>query len=145
MDGTTLTPGPDFGTGSSREHAVWALQNYGFRVAVRTRFGDILHPNSDKTGLLVTLATEEDRDRLRDTIRAVPEEPVTVGLSEQTVIRGDLVVELEIDECTEYRLLNGLDDISMTLQYDDEIRAYEVTCPKFKLKTLPMQTTDIVP
>ena len=120
-DGTILVPGPDFGTGSSREHAVWALQNYGFKVIVGTRFGDIFRSNSGKAGLLVALVTEEDRDRLWDAIEAAPEEPVTVDLPEQTVTRGDLVIGFEIDEYTKYRLLNGLDDISMTLQHDDEI------------------------
>ena len=143
-DGTILVPGPDFGTGSSREHAVWALQNYGFKVIVGTRFGDIFRSNSGKAGLLVALVTEEDRDRLWDAIEAAPEEPVTVDLPEQTVTRGDLVIGFEIDEYTKYRLLNGLDDISMTLQHGDEIGAYEATRPGFKPKTLPVRTADTV-
>ena len=142
--GTILVPGPDFGTGSSREHAVWALQNYGFKVIVGTRFGDIFRSNSGKAGLLVALVTEEDRDRLWAAIEAAPEEPVTVDLPEQTMTRGDLVIGFEIDEYTKYRLLNGLDDISMTLQHDDEIEAYEATRPEFKPKTLPVRTTDTV-
>ena len=143
-DGTILVPGPDFGTGSSREHAVWALQNYGFKVIVGTRFGDIFRSNSGKAGLLVALVTEEDRDRLWDAIEAAPEEPVTVDLPEQTITRGDLVIGFEIDEYTKYRLLNGLDDISMTLQHDDEIGAYEATRPGCKPKTLPVRTADTV-
>ena len=143
-DGTILVPGPDFGTGSSREHAVWALQNYGFKVIVGTRFGDIFRSNSGKAGLLVALVTEEDRDRLWDAIEAAPEEPVTVDLPEQTITRGDLVIGFEIDEYTKYRLLNGLDDISMTLQHDDEIGAYEATRPGVKPKTLPVRTADTV-
>ena len=119
-DGTILVPGPDFGTGSSREHAVWALQNYGFKVIVGTRFGDIFRSNSGKAGLLVALVTE------------------------QTITRGDLGIGFEIDEYTKYRLLNGLDDISMTLQHDDEIGAYEATRPGFKPKTLPVRTADTV-
>ena len=143
-DGTILVPGPDFGTGSSREHAVWALQNYGFKVIVGTRFGDIFRSNSGKAGLLVALVTEEDRDRLWAAIETAPEEPVTVDLPEQTITRGDLVIGFEIDEYTKYRLLNGLDDISMTLQHDDEIGAYEATRPGLKPKTLPVRTADTV-
>ena len=143
-DGTILVPGPDFGTGSSREHAVWALQNYGFKVIVGTRFGDIFRSNSGKAGLLVALVTEEDRDRLWAAIETAPEEPVTVDLPEQTITRGDLVIGFEIDEYTKYRLLNGLDDISMTLQHDDEIGAYEATRPGSKPKTLPVRTVDTV-
>ena len=143
-DGTILVPGPDFGTGSSREHAVWALQNYGFKVIVGTRFGDIFRSNSGKAGLLVALVTEEERDRLWAAIEAAPEEPVTVDLPEQTITRGNLVIGFEIDEYTKYRLLNGLDDISMTLQHDDEIGAYEATRPGFKPKTLPVRTADTV-
>ena len=105
--GTVLVPGPDFGTGSSREHAVWALQNYGFKVIVGTRFGDIFRSNSGKAGLLVALITEEDRDRLWAAIEDAPEQPVTVDLPEQTITRGDLVIGFEIDEYTKYRLLNG--------------------------------------
>ena len=140
--GTVLVSGPDFGTGSSREHAVWALQNYGFKVIVGTRFGDIFRSNSGKAGLLVALVTEEDRDRLWAAIEDAPEEPVTVDLPEQTITRGDLVIGFEIDEYTKYRLLNGLDDISMTLQHDAEIGAYEATRPGFKPKTLPVRTAD---
>ncbi len=143
-DGTILVPGPDFGTGSSREHAVWALQNYGFKVIVGTRFGDIFRSNSGKAGLLVALVTEEDRDRLWDAIEAAPDQPATVDLPEQTITREDLVIGFEIDEYTKYRLLNGLDDISMTLQNDDEIGAYEATRPGFKPKTLPVRTADTI-
>ena len=142
--GTILVPGPDFGTGSSREHAVWALQNYGFKVIVGTRFGDIFRSNSGKAGLLVALVTEEDRDRLWAAIEAVPDQPATVDLSEQTITREDLVIGFEIDEYTKYRLLNGLDDISMTLQHDDEIGPYEATRPGFKPKTLPVRTADTI-
>ena len=140
--GTILVPGPDFGTGSSREHAVWALQNYGFKVIVGTRFGDIFRSNSGKAGLLVALVTEEDRDRLWTAIDATPEEPTTVDLSEQVIVRGDLVIGFDVDEYTKYRLLNGLDDISMTLQHADEIEAYEATRPTFKPRTLPVRTAD---
>ena len=142
--GTILIPGPDFGTGSSREHAVWALQNYGFKVIVGTRFGDIFRSNSGKAGLLVALVSEEDRDRLWDAIDADPNVPTTVDLPSQTITRGDVVASFEIDEYTKHRLLNGLDDISLTLMQSDSISAYEATRPSFKPKTLPVRTADTV-
>ncbi|RRD49097.1 3-isopropylmalate dehydratase small subunit [Arachnia propionica] len=140
--GTILVPGPDFGTGSSREHAVWALQNYGFRVVIGTRFGDIFRSNSGKAGLLVAVIGEEDRDRLWQAIEADPTVPTTVDLPSQTITRGDLSIGFEIDEYTRHRLLNGLDDISMTLQHADAIAAYEARRPGFKPRTLPARTAD---
>ena len=142
--GTILVPGPDFGTGSSREHAVWALQNYGFKVIIGTRFGDIFRSNSGKAGLLVALVSEEDRDRLWEAIDDRPGELTTVDLPSQVITRGDLAIRFEIDEYTKHRLLNGLDDISMTLQHADEIEAYELRRPGFKPKTLPVRTADTV-
>ncbi|MDO5083130.1 3-isopropylmalate dehydratase small subunit [Arachnia propionica] len=140
--GTILVPGPDFGTGSSREHAVWALQNYGFKVIIGTRFGDIFRSNSGKAGLLVALIPEADRDRLWDGIDADPNLVTTVDLPSQTITRGDLRLDFEIDEYTRHRLLNGLDDISMTLQHADDIEAFEASRPQFKPKTLPARTAD---
>ena len=138
--GSILIPGPDFGTGSSREHAVWALQNYGFKAVLGTRFGDIFRSNSGKAGLLVGLLSEADRDALWEAIETDPNVETTVDLESQTVTRGDLQVNFEIDEYTKHRLLNGLDDISLTLQKDDEISAYENSRPSFKPKTLPAKT-----
>ena len=138
--GTILIPGPDFGTGSSREHAVWALQNYGFRVVIGTRFGDIFRSNSGKAGLLVALVSETDRDLLWQAIDADPTVETTVDLESQTITRGDLSVGFDIDEYTKHRLLNGLDDISLTLQHDDTIAQYEASRPSFKPKTLPART-----
>ncbi|MDO5067387.1 MAG: 3-isopropylmalate dehydratase small subunit [Propionibacteriaceae bacterium] len=140
--GTILVPGPDFGTGSSREHAVWALQNYGFKVIIGTRFGDIFRSNSGKAGLLVAVIAEEDRDRLWQAIEADPSVPTTVDLPSQTITRGQLEISFEIDEYTKHRLLGGLDDISMTLQHADEITAYEASRPEFKPRTLPARTAD---
>ncbi|MBB1513859.1 3-isopropylmalate dehydratase small subunit [Tessaracoccus sp. MC1627] len=142
--GTILIPGPDFGTGSSREHAVWALQNYGFKVVIGSRFGDIFRSNSGKAGLLVALISDEDVDRLWDAIDADPNVPTTVDLPSQTITRGALVVSFEMDEYTKHRLLNGLDDISLTLMQADSISAYEATRPSFKPKTLPVRTADSV-
>lgn len=138
--GSVLVAGPDFGTGSSREHAVWALQNYGFKVVIGTRFGDIFRSNSGKAGLLVALVSEEDRDRLWAAIDADPNVETTVDLPSQTITRGDIVVSFQIDDYTKHRLLNGLDDISLTLQHADTIAAYEATRPSFKPKTLPART-----
>ena len=124
-NGSVLVVGPDFGTGSSREHAVWALQNYGFKVIVGTRFGDIFRSNSGKAGLLVALVSEEDRDRLWDAIDADQNVPTTVDLPSQTITRGDVVASFEIDEYTKHRLLNGLDDISLTLRHEADIAVFE--------------------
>ncbi|MDO5092682.1 MAG: 3-isopropylmalate dehydratase small subunit [Propionibacteriaceae bacterium] len=140
--GTILVPGPDFGTGSSREHAVWALQNYGFKVIIGTRFGDIFRSNAGKAGLLVAVISEPDRDRLWAAIDGDPNVLTTVDLKAQTITRGELAVPFEIDGFTKHRLLNGLDDISMTLQHADDIAAYEATRPGFKPKTLPARTAD---
>ena len=138
--GTILIPGPDFGTGSSREHAVWALQNYGFKVVIGTRFGDIFRSNSGKAGLLVALVSEADRDALWEAVEADPTVETTVDLPSQTITRGGLTVSFEIDDYTKHRLLNGLDDISLTLQHADTISAFEATRPSFKPKTLPART-----
>ena len=139
-EGSILIPGPDFGTGSSREHAVWALQNYGFKAVIGTRFGDIFRSNSGKAGLLVATVSEEDRDALWAAIEADPTVETTVDLQSQTITRGDVQVGFQIDEYTKHRLPNGLDDISLTLQKDDAISAYEASRPSFKPKTLPAKT-----
>ena len=138
--GTILIPGPDFGTGSSREHAVWALQNYGFRVVLGTRFGDIFRSNSGKAGLLVGTVSEEDRNSLWEAIDADPHVETTVDLASQRITRGDLQLTFDIDEYTKHRLLNGLDDISLTLQQEDAIASFEANRPSFKPKTLPVRT-----
>lgn len=140
--GTILIPGPDFGTGSSREHAVWALQNYGFKVIIGTRFGDIFRSNSGKAGLVVALITEAERDQLWAAIAADPNIATTVDLPSQTITRGELSIGFQIDEYTKHRLLNGLDDISLTLQHAAAIEAYEASRPAFKPKTLPAKTAD---
>ena len=140
--GTILIPGPDFGTGSSREHAVWALQNYGFKAIIGTRFGDIFRSNAGKAGLLVAGISEPDRDRLWAAIDGDPDVPTTVDLKAQTVTRGELAVPFDIDGFTKHRLLNGLDDISMTLQHAGDIAAYEASRPGYKPRTLPARTAD---
>ena len=134
---SVLVAGPDFGTGSSREHAVWALLDYGFRVVVSSRFGDIFRGNSGKAGLLAALVDQEVVDRLWTTIEADPGTKVTVDLENKTISAGDVSAPFEIDDYTRYRLLNGLDDVGITMSHESDIAAYEATRPSFKPATLP--------
>ncbi len=134
---SVLVAGPDFGTGSSREHAVWALLDYGFRVVVSSRFADIFRGNSGKSGLLAALVEQDVVERLWSTIEADPGTKVTVDLENKTISAGDVSAPFEIDDYTRYRLLNGLDDVGITLSHDAEIAAYEATRPSFKPATLP--------
>ena len=138
--GTVLVAGPDFGTGSSREHAVWALQDHGFKVVIAPRFGDIFRGNSGKAGLLTAQVDDKVVLRLWDLMEAEPGTTITVDLSARTVRagRGPDAVEdsFDIDDYTRWRLLEGLDDISLTLAHDADITAYERTRPAFKPVTL---------
>ncbi len=137
---TVLVAGPDFGTGSSREHAVWALQNYGFRVVISPRFGDIFRSNSGKAGLLAAQVDDKVVQRLWDYLDTVPGALITVDLESRTVKAGEGVDAIEdsftIDDYTRWRLLNGLDDVGITLSHEDDIIAYEATRPSFKPVTL---------
>ncbi|GAA0923248.1 3-isopropylmalate dehydratase small subunit [Kribbella koreensis] len=134
---SVLVAGPDFGTGSSREHAVWALMDYGFRVVVASRFGDIFRGNSGKAGLLAALVEQEVVDQLWVAIEQDPGTKVTVDLENKTISAGDVSAPFEIDDYTRYRLLNGLDDVGITLSHEADITAYEATRPAFKPATLP--------
>ncbi|GAA3563059.1 3-isopropylmalate dehydratase small subunit [Kribbella ginsengisoli] len=134
---SVLVAGPDFGTGSSREHAVWALMDYGFRVVVASRFGDIFRGNSGKAGLLAALVEQEVVDQLWVAIEQDPGTKVTVDLENKTISAGDVSAPFEIDDYTRYRLLNGLDDVGITLSHEADITAYEATRPAFKPVTLP--------
>ena len=133
---SVLVAGPDFGTGSSREHAVWALMDYGFRVVVSSRFADIFRGNSGKAGLLAAQVDQDVVERLWSLTEADPTLEVTVDLEQREVRAGDLVAPFVIDDYTRYRLLNGLDDISITLGHDDEIKAFEEARPGWKPATL---------
>lgn len=135
-NGSVLVAGPDFGTGSSREHAVWALMDYGFKVVFSSRFADIFRGNSGKAGLVAGLMSQEDIELLWKLMEEMPGLELTVDLEAQTVRAGEYVLPFEIDEKTKHRLLEGLDDISVTLTHEDEISAYEKTRPDFKPKTL---------
>ena len=138
--GTVLVAGPDFGTGSSREHAVWALQDHGFKVVIAPRFGDIFRGNSGKAGLLTAQVDDKVVLRLWDLMEAEPGTTITVDLTERTVRAGDgpdaVEDSFDLDDYTRWRLLEGLDDISLTLAHDADITAYERTRPAFKPVTL---------
>jgi 3-isopropylmalate/(R)-2-methylmalate dehydratase small subunit len=131
-----LVAGPDFGTGSSREHAVWALQNYGFKAVISARFADIFRGNSLKGGLLTVLLPEADVEALWEAVEADPSIAVTVDLVDRQVRYADVVLPFEIDDYTRWRLLEGLDDIGISLSHDDDIAAYEANRPSFKPVTL---------
>lgn len=138
--GTVLVAGPDFGTGSSREHAVWALQNYGFKVVISPRFADIFRGNSGKAGLLAAQVDEKVVQKLWDLIEEHPDTPITVDLQSRTLRAGDGVDAIEdsfdIDDYTRWRLLEGLDDIGITLSHEADITAFEKTRPSWKPATL---------
>ena len=134
---SVLVAGPEFGTGSSREHAVWALQNYGFKVVIGSRFGDIFRGNSGKSGLLLATVDQTIVEKLWAYADANPGAEVTVDLPSRTITAGDDVYTFAIDDYTANRLLEGLDDIAATLLHADEIAAYEAARPSFKPKTLP--------
>jgi len=138
--GSVLVAGPDFGTGSSREHAVWALQNYGFKVVISPRFADIFRGNSGKSGLLTAQVDEKVVQRLWDYLEETPGATITVDLESRTVRAGvgpDAIEDsFDIDDYTRWRLLEGLDDIGITLGYDDDIASYESTRPGWKPATL---------
>ena len=140
---TIIVPGPDFGTGSSREHAVWALQNYGFKVVVGSRFGDIFRGNSGKAGLLVALVDQKVVEELWDYVEEHPQAPVTVDLQSRTIVAPGFEADFEIDDYTRWRLLEGLDDIGLTLRQADAIDAYEAGRPTFKPATLPARTAGV--
>jgi 3-isopropylmalate/(R)-2-methylmalate dehydratase small subunit len=134
---TVLVAGPDFGTGSSREHAVWALLGYGFKVVLSSRFADIFRSNSGKNGLLTAQVAPQTIDRLWSLVEQDPSTEVTVDLHAREVRAGDLVAPFEIDDYTRWRLLEGLDDVGITLSHEAEIVAYEGKRPSWKPATLP--------
>ncbi|UOQ60725.1 3-isopropylmalate dehydratase small subunit [Leucobacter rhizosphaerae] len=134
-----LVAGPDFGTGSSREHAVWALRDYGFKVVISARFADIFRGNSGKQGLLAAQVEEADVERLWEAIEAAPGTQLTVSLEDRTVAVGDLVVPFQVDDYTRWRLMEGLDDISLTLRSEDKITEFEARRPSWMPTTTPVE------
>ncbi|MFD7030481.1 3-isopropylmalate dehydratase small subunit [Streptomyces sp. NPDC059917] len=133
---TVLVAGPDFGTGSSREHAVWALQNFGFKTVISARFADIFRGNSLKNGLLTVVLPQETVDRLWELTEADPTAEITVDLVAREVRAEGVVAEFELDDNARWRLLEGLDDISLTLQNEGDIASYESVRPSFKPRTI---------
>ena len=137
--GTVLIAGPDFGTGSSREHAVWALQNYGFKAVISSRFADIFRGNSLKGGLLTVIIPQDEVEKLWATIEATPSTEITVDLDSRTVSYGDTSLKFELDDYTRWRLMEGLDDIGLTLAQSDSIDAFESKRSPLKPTTLPIR------
>jgi len=135
--GSVLVAGPDFGTGSSREHAVWALKDYGFKAVLASRFADIFRGNSGKQGLVAAQVAQEDIELIWKVLETTPGTEVTVDLVSRTVTCDDVVVPFQIDDYTRWRLMEGLDDIGLTLQHEDEITAFEATRDAWRPKTLP--------
>ena len=133
-----LVAGPDFGTGSSREHAVWALRDFGFRVVLSPRFADIFRGNAGKQGLLAGVISDADLERLWAAIEAEPGVEMTVDLEAREAVLGDIHVPFEIDGYTRWRLLEGLDDIGLTLRNEDRIAAYEARRENWRPRTLPV-------
>ncbi len=134
-----LVAGPDFGTGSSREHAVWALRDYGFRVVLSPRFADIFRGNSGKQGLLAGVISEADLEAIWAAVDAEPGVAMTVDLHEKVATIGDLTVPFEIDDYTRWRLLEGLDDIGLTLRNEEAIAQFEARRESWRPRTLPVK------
>jgi 3-isopropylmalate/(R)-2-methylmalate dehydratase small subunit len=129
--GSVLVAGPDFGTGSSREHAVWALMDYGIKVVVSPRFADIFRGNAGKGGLVAAQVTPEDVELLFKLLENQPGTVVTVDLTDQTITAGTLVIAFQIDPYTRWRLLEGLDDVALTLRHADDVTRFESQRPAF--------------
>ncbi|HWD02999.1 MAG TPA: 3-isopropylmalate dehydratase small subunit [Amycolatopsis sp.] len=136
--GSVLVAGPDFGTGSSREHAVWALMDYGFRVVISSRFADIFRGNSGKGGLVAAQCEQSDVELLWKLLENEPGTEVTVDLQTKTVRAKDFTARFEIDDYVRWRLLEGLDDIALTLRHADDIGAFEAQRPSWKPVTTPI-------
>lgn len=137
VDGQILVAGPDFGTGSSREHAVWALRDYGFKAVFSSKFADIFRGNAGKQGLIAGVISEADTERLWVAMEEAPGVELRVDLVAKTVSAGDITINFEIDDYTRWRLLEGLDDIALTLQNEQAITEFEATRPAWLPKTIP--------
>jgi 3-isopropylmalate/(R)-2-methylmalate dehydratase small subunit len=138
--GTVLLAGADFGTGSSREHAVWALQNYGFKVVISSRFADIFRGNSLKGGLLTVILQQADVEAMWEAVEADSSTAITVDLETRTVSYGSISHPFAIDDYTRWRLMEGLDDIGLTLKQTDSIDAFEEKRASHKPATLPIRS-----
>jgi 3-isopropylmalate/(R)-2-methylmalate dehydratase small subunit len=136
-NGSVLVAGPDFGTGSSREHAVWALKDFGFRVVLSARFADIFRGNSGKQGLLTGVVAQPEIENLWALLDSEPGLEVTVDLAARTVTAADLTVPFEVDDYTRWRLMEGLDDIGLTMRHVADIDTFEARRPAWLPRTLP--------
>ncbi|WP_043445904.1 MULTISPECIES: 3-isopropylmalate dehydratase small subunit [Arthrobacter] len=138
--GSVLVAGPDFGTGSSREHAVWALKDYGFRAVLSSRFADIFRGNSGKQGLVAAQVAQDDIELIWKVLENEPGATVTVDLQARMVQCGSVSAPFQLDDYTRWRLLEGLDDIGLTLRQEEHITAFEARRPSHKPTTLPVRT-----
>ncbi|MDN5820237.1 MAG: 3-isopropylmalate dehydratase small subunit, partial [Brachybacterium sp.] len=134
--------GPDFGTGSSREHAVWALRDYGFKAVLSTRFAEIFRGNAGKQGLVAGILSQDDLEQLWKILEENPGTEVTVDLDNRQAHAADATFRFEVDDYTRWRLMEGLDDIGLTLRHEEDITAFEATRPAWMPKTLPARTAD---
>ena len=134
-----LVAGPDFGTGSSREHAVWALQNYGFKVVLSSRFADIFRGNSQKMGLLTVILAQEEIEEIWQVVESKPDTQITVDLASKTITYAGKTLSFAIDDYTRWRLMEGLDDIGLTFTKIDAVTTFEEKRASFKPKTLPIK------
>ena len=135
-DATILVAGPEFGTGSSREHAVWALMDYGFKVVLSSRYADIFRGNSGKAGLVTAEVSQEVIEKIWALIEKDANTQITVDLDERQVKAGDLVADFQIDDYVRWRLMEGLDDIGLTLRHESKITEFEKTRPSYKPQTV---------
>ncbi len=131
-DASILIAGPEFGTGSSREHAVWALMDYGFKVVLSSRFADIFRGNSGKAGLVTALVSQDVIEKLWALVESDPKTSITVDLDKRKVIAKDIEADFQIDDYVRWRLMEGLDDIGLTLRHESKITEFEKTRPSFK-------------
>ena len=135
-DATILVAGPEFGTGSSREHAVWALMDYGFKVVLSSRYADIFRGNSGKAGLVTAEVSQEVIEKIWALIEKDANTQITVDLDKRQVKAGDLVADFQIDDYVRWRLMEGLDDIGLTLRHESKITEFEKTRPGYKPQTV---------
>ncbi len=139
LGASVLVAGPDFGTGSSREHAVWALRDFGFRAVLSSRFGDIFRGNSGKQGLLAAQVDEAEIEKIWSAIDANPGAEVTISLEDRIASIADLRVAFDIDDYTRWRLMEGLDDIALTLRNEEKITEFEARRQSWRPRTLPVK------
>ncbi len=135
-DATILVAGPAFGTGSSREHAVWALMDYGFKVVLSSRYADIFRGNSGKAGLVTAEVSQDVIEKIWALIEKHPRTQITVDLEKRQVKAGDLVADFQIDDYVRWRLMEGLDDIGLTLRNESKITEFEKSRPSYKPQTV---------